>query len=281
MKLYITIAAHYVESRLPFLERVLKSVAAIPTQHTKVIIHTNDLSEAEADKIRATYANTGLDATIERVRNLTHPYFLTWAHKAHMPEFLKTDYTHFAYLEDDMEITQKTMDYWARTRKLFLTNGLNFIPAIHRVEYGFWGKPFSVDCTHTTPLDVGPKMTVENKTFVGLDEPYQGMFIMDRELVEEHIKSNSFRYETANPKFEIRERANLGNLFENVPPGFQHRALVPVDNFSDCWVHHNANNYVKTRYSPFGKLPVKVMFSPNYVPPTNYFRAVLKRLGKI
>jgi hypothetical protein len=37
---------------------------------------------------------------------------------------------------------------------------------------------------------------VLDQTYVALPQPYQGCFLMDREMVEEHINSPSFNPET-------------------------------------------------------------------------------------
>ena len=45
-----------------------------------------------------------------------------------------------------MKITPKTMAYWKQTKSLFKEKNLNFIPAIHRIEYKD-GVAVSLDAT--------------------------------------------------------------------------------------------------------------------------------------
>ena len=245
MKLYVNICFHYVEERLKFLNEVIASILEIPTEETVIIVNSNELFECEG--------------VVNVAHGLKHPYHLTWEHKKYLQQFLNSDYDTYVYLEDDMKITKQTIDYWKQTKELFKNNNLNFIPAIHRIEYKD-GIPMSLDATKK-PNNC-PSIVVNNQKFVCLPEPYQGMFIMNREEVIEHLNSQyailgEYRF------FGIRESANLGNMFVNVPQGYPHRAVVPVDGFERCWVHHVANNYSSNLNSPHAKIPAKDLLNVN------------------
>jgi len=248
MKLYVNICFHYVEERLQYLDKVINSIQKIPTKETLIIVNSNERFECEG--------------VVYVAHGLKDPYHLTWEHKKYMVEFLKTDYTHYVYLEDDMEITKQTMDYWIETRQLFKENNANFLPAIHRIEYDNDGVPYSLDCTKKINFINLQKVMIGDQAFASLPEPYQGMFIMDRELVQEHMNTQSY-YIGQNRGYGIRESANLGNMYENVPDGFSHRALVPLEKFERCWVHHNSNNYQANLNTPHAKIKVEELFNGN------------------
>jgi hypothetical protein len=251
VKIVVAITFHYREEKLPYLIKVLKSIATISAEQLKVIISTNQPFDLEI---------ANLDLELDVVERLYHPFFLAWCHKRYMLQFLDSDNTHFIYLEDDIEITPQTVDYWVRTRELFLRNNLNFIPAILRVEYDSRGNAYAVDCVNSVVESSRPGITVEGQKFVSLESPYQAMFIMDRALVKEHTLSRSFRYETATPfqgAWLVQDLAAQGNMFENVPKGFEHRYLIPVNNQTEAWVHHNTDTYVNIPDSPHGKLPAE------------------------
>lgn len=255
MKIIVAITFHYREEKLPYLNKVLNSIAGISADSLKVIICTNQQFDV---------AVNNLSIELDVVERLYHPYFLAWCHKRHMLHFLDSDNTHFIYLEDDIEITQQTVDYWLKNRELFLRNGLEFIPAILRVEYDSRGNAYAVDCVKSVSKISRPNITVEGHEFVSLESPYQAMYIMDRALVKEHTLSRSFRYETANPfqgAWLVQDLAAQGNMFENVPPGFEHRYLIPTNNTVECWVHHNTDTYVNIPNSPHGKLPAEFIIA--------------------
>lgn len=236
MKLYVNICFHYVEERLKYLDEVIASIQEIPTEETVIIVNSNQIFECEA--------------IVNVAHGLRHPYHLTWEHKKYLQEFLNSGYDTYVYLEDDMKLSKQNINYWKKTKELFKKYNLNFIPALHRVEYQN-GKALSLDATRKPGICNG--IILENQKFIFLPEPYQGLFIMDRDEVIEHMNSQYYIIGEYN-NYGIRESANLGNLYVNVPQGYGHRAVVPVENFEQCWIHHLSNNYSKDNGSPHAKI---------------------------
>jgi len=265
MKLYTVIAFHYVEKRLQYLERTLSWLIDINTDHTKIVIQTNDVTDSQHKKLKMLLSNQpkNVEIEIDTVRDLKDPFMLTWAHKCRMLDFKESTYTHFAYLEDDMVLTQDLVNYWVKTRAVFQKRDRNLIPGFFRVEYKE-GRAYSVDIKTPYRVNDLTKLTLD-RNYVSLPHPYQGCFLMDRELVEEHISSPSFNPETCrripNTANDTRERANFGNTYENIPEGFKHRMMVPLDIFVECWIHHCADTYVNMSDTLHGKLPAERIFT--------------------
>jgi len=239
MKLFVVLAFHYVEERLENFYKAYESLSKIP--NIKIIVDSNVNFD---DKLHI------------NVYELDDPYHLTWQHKNYMPMFLKSDFTHFAYIEGNLIIKKEVFDYWQQSRELFKRNNLNFIPATHRVQI-VDEQVYSLDCTHV--VRSRPIMEVEGQKFVSLAEPYQGMFIMDKEMVEEHINSNYFSLGQKG-YYGIRESANLGNMYVNTPVGYEHRAVVPLNNFSKCWTPHFGTDYHRDAHSPHAKIKIEDLF---------------------
>ena len=240
MKLWVNVCFYYVEERLERFREVIKTISDIP--NIKLIINSN----------------VNFDSNLPiHVTELSDPYWHTWEHKKYMPEFLESDYTHYAYLEGNIHVEKKTFDYWIKTRELFQQNNLNFIPAVHRVQKNKEGQVYSLDCTHYQRHR--PTITVEEQKFISLSEPYQGMFIMDKELVKEHIESDYYPFGQKG-SWGIRESANLGNMFVNIPVGFGHRCMLPLNNFSDTWVTHFGTDYHGDKNSPHAKIKIEDLF---------------------
>jgi len=240
MKLWVNVCFYYVEERLEQFRKVIKTLSDIP--NIKLIINSN----------------VNFDSTLPiQVTELGDPYWHTWEHKKYMPEFLESDYTHFVYLEGNIQVEKKTFLYWNQTRSLFLKNNLNFIPAVHRVQRDTEGQVYSLDCTHLQRHR--PTITVEEQKFISLSEPYQGMFIMDKELVKEHIESDYYKFGQKG-SWGIRESANLGNMFVNIPPGYGHRYMLPLNNFSNTWVTHFGTDYHGDKNSPHAKIKIQDLF---------------------
>ena len=236
----MNVAFHYVPKRLEGFYKNISALKEMPD--AKIVINSN----------------TNFDAKLPiHVSNLDDPYHLTWEHKKWMQEFLDSDYTHYAYLEGNILVQRKTFYYWNKTRELFKRNNFNFIPATHRVQIKD-GQVYSLDCTHHQRHR--PTIEVEGRKFISLAEPYQGMFIMDKEMVEEHIESDYFKLGQKG-WWGIRESANLGNLFVNVPSGYQHRGMIPLNNFSDSWIEHFGTDYHGDINSPHAKIKIEELFN--------------------
>jgi hypothetical protein len=238
MKLWVNVCFYYVEKRV---ERFYKLIENLKSVDAKFIVNSN--------------VNFDNNLPID-IANLSDPYHLTWEHKKYMQSFLDSEYTHFAYLEGNIEITKKNLDYWKSTKQLFEKNNSNFIPGLHRVQI-VDNQVYTLDCTRQ--VSKIPSLELEGKKFISLPEPYQGMFIMDKQMVREHIQSDYFNM-SQKGWWGIRESANLGNTFVNVPGGFGHRILVPLDNFEDCLIPHFGTDYHNDPTSPHAKIKIENLF---------------------
>ena len=258
MKLFVNIAFHYVAERVGFLHQVLTSVTSIKTEKTKIIINFNDVDIALMNNIVDKYPQGVIE--VHKTTGLGNPFMLTWEHKKYLSEFLETDYTHYAYLEDDMKLTQENIDYWIRTRKLFKDNDVNFLPSFYRVEIRNDGNKVSVDFMYPQKIEESKCITVENEQYIFPNYPYHGMFVMDRELVEEHINSSASDFDKCKRVYDIREDANVLYIFDDVPEGYPHRAVLPLNGLDECAIHHVANNYSKDVNTLFGKILMNECF---------------------
>lgn len=241
MKLWVSLCFYYVENRLENFKRTINNLSNIP--NIKITVDSNVNFDSNLDV---------------HVKELSDPYHYTWEHKKYMTEFLESDYTHFAYLEGNIDVTQKTFNYWNKTRQLFKENGHNLIPATHRIQKNKEGQIYSLDTIHK---QTGCRqMIIGGQTFVFLSEPYQGMFIMDKELVEEHINSGYYSLGHKH-SYGIRESANLGNIYVNVPPNLPHRAALPLNIPSECMVEHFGTDYLNDKNSPHAKIKIEELFT--------------------
>lgn len=262
MKLFVAITFHYNPDKLVYLKRALDSLETIKTERTHVVISTNDVTDDQLNTIKE--LNTNLDIFVEPVRRLYHPFFLAWNHKKYMLHFMSTDFTHFLYMEDDLKITQENIDYWIEHREFLVSKGVELIPAHHRIEFDNDGRAYSVDSVESIPISGACTFTIDDKKYILLPRPYQAMFLMDKDLVHEHIFSPSFRFETSFPyngAWLIQDTASQGNMFTNVTfDKIPHRMVIPVDDFERSWIHHMTDNYVNDPESQHSKILVEKVF---------------------
>ncbi len=165
------------------------------------------------------------------------------------------------YIEDDIMINKNNIEYWLKGREELRHTG--FIPSFLRYEKKDGGTIYSTDVTKPVHLSHMPKISLPNGySYVNFREPYQGMYLLDRELMAEHLRGPS-----SSPDFgpwHIREKAAQGLTFTNIPTGFYSRNLVGFDHkkFSvdpGCLIHHLPDNYANNPQSPFAKIPCRML----------------------
>lgn len=245
--------------RIDLMRYTFEKIARFHTDYTKIVVYVNNVSNEQITNYAKNFQDIPVDfAFIPVTKELYHPYEMCWEHKTLLPKFVESTYTHFMYYENDLEIKQHNIDYWLETRALFKRNNLNFVPCFHRIEKNKHSDIFSLDICFTEEPQV---ITVESKRYAFLSSPYHAMYIMDRELAAEHLDSRFFAFDRNLAWHGISERAALGNLYDNVPEGYPHRGLVPVDEFSQCWIHHLPNKFVNMPNDTFGKLKIDQIMS--------------------
>ncbi len=248
-KLAICVTFHFVKNRLRYLDMISDHFASLAEQLSVVIV-TNSEQTENLDKISAVLANKGFEFDFLVPTGLGHPFLLTWTHFVDFRKKIKDpSFTHFMYLEDDILVTRRNMEYWMTAREELRRR--DFIPSFLRVEkkdgFADW---VSSDCLNTHNVAHLPRYQAQknsDRIYVSLPTPYQGMYLLDRELMIEHLDGPS-----SVPEYGywrgIREEAARGLAVAKVRKGFNSRNLVPfsmeqgkIDEV--CFIHHTPNNY--------------------------------------
>jgi hypothetical protein len=263
-KLLVCITFHYSDARIPILKETCSRLGQL-AEEVEVVILTNGESYIPS-LLRELKACT-YQLKILAPKLLGHPYLLTWCHQRIFRDRIKEDTatSHFMYIEDDIVITPENIEYWLEGREKLCSTGL--IPSFLRYERSARNSEmFATDLTRKVNPLIAPKVYVDSKEYVymNLPQPYQGMYLLDRELIEEHLNSSS-----SSPDFgswPIREKATQGITFLNVPRPFSSRNVIgyslsnkAIDKRS--LIHHAANNYVDDPGSQLGKVPINSLFS--------------------
>lgn len=292
-RLAIAVTVLYVPARLPFLARIAEHFHEL-ADSVLVFVVTNTELPAERDAIRQTMGKQ--DHRIVSPTLLGHPFLLPWCHHDVFRKVLATDpsVTHFMYLEDDIEVRRPNIDYWLRGREELRPHGL--IPSMLRYEIRPGdGAKVAVDVTRVVSVSDMPQIRIKpDYLYMNMPNPYQGMVLLDRELMAEHLSGPS-----SNPDFgpwRIREKAAQGVTFWQVPDGFIARNAVgirlranaaSVSNIGttsatttsivnaganqfevdpDCLIYHTANNYSRNPERRAGKLPLGELLQPSSTP---------------
>lgn len=266
VKAFVTF--HYRLENMPFLDRVLRNLADFDVRrmHVTVVTSTEDGEEqALLEKLCRNYFETG-DFAIEAFPNCQPGFLLTWKHKPLLRAAAADPaggFSHFLYVEDDIGLTYRNFQYFTEHAEALRELGL--IPSFVRTEF-MDGTIRS--CDAIGPSLATPLVKVFDCTFAPPAFPFCACFIMDRLLVSEYLSSRSFDYDRSREVsfWGIPERAAMGLCWENPPPGFSHRYVVPIHAdlrpLACCQVPHMPAKYAPMPDVCFGKRPVESLFVP-------------------
>jgi hypothetical protein len=247
---------------LPFLKSITEAHEGLaPEIKTYVITNTND--PEELDFIRQTVDQIDLEIRVPEL--LGHPYLLTWCHRQIFHEYLESgqNATHFMYTEDDVLVTRKNIEYYLTGMERL--RSVNGIPGFLRFEMNDLNEKFSTDITARLCLRELPRLSFDDGySFVGLPEPYQGMYLLDQFLIKELLYTDAGSPDFPHFRaFGIREKAAQGLTYHQVPNGAYSRYFLGVINKqvdSGALIHHLPNNYATDICSPLGKIPLDKLF---------------------
>jgi hypothetical protein len=261
-RLLAAITFHYDEARLGYLKKVCLQIPLLGFDY-KVLVVTNAKDESAHQKIRDQLGHFS-NFQIVSYPVMGHPFFLTWGHLPMFKCYHESDpsYSHFMYLEDDIQVTARNVNYWLRGRHEL--NKYRLYPSFVRYEINHINDNWvATDITKPLKLKALPKISITPEyLFINSPQPYQGMYLMDREMMLEYFKSPAYSPDYGG--WGIREKATQGLSFVNVPKSFLSRNLIGF-NLSqkvidpDALIQHLPGNYANDPDSTFGKLPIDML----------------------
>lgn len=262
MKVWINMPFLIQQEKIGYLERALLSLSRWKVDQMRVIVFVNEANDWLTE-LAYSLSTKNKDFKIEQVYVAENPLMLLWEHKKYIPEFLASGFTHFIYMDGDIEIPYKVFEYWLETRKLFIKQGYDrFIPGTFRIET-YQGIDYASDLTYRTEIDNLPILNIGGKWFFRPQEPFQDVSIMDKVMAKEHLESPYFHphMDQSIHRFGFGETCISGYILYDVPEGLNHRVLIPLDDYVKCWVYHLPANYAANPDSEHGKIPAYNIFA--------------------
>lgn len=264
-KMLICVTFFYVEKRLRYLDTISAYFSQL-AETVSVYVITNSDDPVSKKKIEEVIRGKGFDFEVVSPTLLPHRFLLGWCHlEIFRTHFKDETISHFLCIEDDICIKPNNIVYWTRGREALRV--FNLIPSFLRYEIKDGGDEFySSDVTEKVNIFSMPKINIsEAYVYLNLPQPYQGMYLLDRDLMHEHLTGLSSYPDFG--KWPIREKATQGVTFLNVPKGFWSRNLVGYKSLEkgidpDCLIQHLPNNYANNPDSPHGKILISSMISP-------------------
>ncbi len=278
MKL-VTCLAHCDPAKLPILSQVLKQQKLL-CEEVHVCVLTDKTRAEDLELIRSFVPEQTAQFKVEIINRdydkLPSPWLLTWAHKEIMRErFSDPTYTHFMCIEDDMEVTPTCFNYWLREREnLKAFSEYNIYPSFLRVEWNTehqtWAATDAIKGDQFSVSQSPRLLPGQGYGYINLGRAYQGMYLYDRELMQEHVQSATFDLDQFVPDWRSRilhtkwplgltEAAVLALTHANVPSGCYSRNFIPFYtkyNMVDpcCFVHHLPDKYTNMPDTDQGKV---------------------------
>lgn len=256
-KLAAIIAFFYNEKKLSILFKVCESLVEI-SDKSEIYILTNSISSYQAEKIKKGISKK---VKIIIIDEIVHNRLLPWYHLNLMKKLYNNEeITHFLYLEDDIMINKLNLNYWINSRKIL--KKFNLIPAFTRTEINENDNElYAVDFTKENDIKKLPKIKVNrNYEFINHKFPYQGMYLYDRELMQEHLQGPSSNPDCGHGAFDtnfldqrminldLMAKANIGLTYINIPSGYFNRMVTLYNNKKkeidvNCRIKHLSNKY--------------------------------------
>lgn len=249
------------------LATVIRHLSLIPVARLKLEVYTNapltDMSGFGSILNRA--RGQSFHPIHVDISMLEHPYMLTWEHRHGVGRFLADagNKDLFLYLEDDEVFTHANLVQFQSSREPLKEVGL--IPSFLRIEFAQSLKKWvSTDLSHRVSLSQAPHLRdmESRRLFVGLPNPYCGMYMLDKELAGEFVDSEAF-FEVRSRHLGLgtRERAANGLNGVNIPEGFGARGLVEFDPddlhpTQGSLIQHLGDVYGNSRQIMFGTIPI-------------------------
>lgn len=256
LRLLVCIPFLFRASRVQLLFQVIRSISQLRVRSLEIRVLTDMVEEESLQPIRSLFAPMVADGQLKLhpVRPLSEPTHLPWAHK----EILRKEFAPrcgesdiFMYIEDDILFGDLNLTYWVAARRFL--RPFKLIPSFVRYEYNCDDNSvyatdhvYSADVTKKELLDFG------GWSFVRTDFPFDGIYLLDRELMERHLTSPAFDRDSSRALagWGNLERAAMGPRFDDWPSGCGSRSAFPLRKADlvpafPCWIHHIPNSYAR------------------------------------
>ena len=253
--LIIVICFFYNKKKFNNLKKTLSQISSYKFKK-KLVIITNFLDNTQKKELNKIIKSKINNYQIQEIKNLPDYNLLPWFSINVMKEnFKKKDNTHFMYLEDDILISNKNIFYWIYFRNIL--KKFRLIPGFLRFEKNK-NKMISVDNPQKIKISKNPHIFDSNKEFgfINSKYPYHAMYLMDRELMRDYLKSNAIKFDHAfhnksmKSLYPIKEQLNISYAYINIPKGFHNRLMIPFNYKKEildyCLIEHSELKYSKS-----------------------------------
>ena len=269
-KLAITICFHFNKKKIDNLIKVCSEIKEYKFPKDVTIV-TNNINSNDYDLLKKNIKKKITKFKVISIKESPESNLLPWfCFDILKKKYSDKSFSHFLYLEDDILINSKNINYWNYCRVIL--KRYKIIPSFLRYEL-YKNNKYSVDNPNIVKIKNTPSIlsNSEKNGFINLKYPYHAACLMDKELMKEYFNSSlvnidyGFHHRIMKTLYPIKELANIIIAYINVPIGFHNRYFLPFRNKNEipsyCLIRHLDNKYVKMKTWHYGKIQVKHLLS--------------------
>ena len=236
LKIVKHISFYYLENRIKYINKIIDETNNY-LYKTDLYIHTNnkDLSINTFNN----YTNGTINIIYHDLSNI-HPYYLTWKCRDLLKD-QKNDYDIFIYLEDDILVPWKAINYWLEYNEQLIEHNYNL--GFVRIEINPNNNEEYI--TDLFGVKLNKIINLDNVDYcVNNLNPYCAFWIYNKNEFNKYVESDYYNLQNIKG-YEVRETSAIG--LHGLRTDWYKNTIIPiVDNklISDCRIYHMPNNYV-------------------------------------
>jgi len=246
----------YIENRIQYINNIINETNTYENR-TDIYIHTNNKELTE--RAFTNYTNGSLNIIYHDLSN-EHPYYLTWKCRD-LLKAQRNDYDIFMYIEDDILVPYKAIQYWLRYNEKVIEHGYNL--GFVRIELG---KDSIEYITDLLGEHLDTVITLDNDEYcVNNKNTYCGFWIYNKNEFNRFASSKFYDPSTISG-YDIREQSAIG--LHGKSNDWYKNTVIPIINnklIEDCKIYHMPNTYVNDSNSLFATIPFNTAIKLNTV----------------
>ena len=244
MKITKHISFYFLIDRIIYINNIIDETNKYEYT-TDIFIHTNNIDLQEA--MLNNYTNGYIKIIYHDLSNI-NPFYLTWKCRELLQQ-QRNEYDIFMYIEDDILVPYKAIQYWLEYNQILLEMNYNLgfvrIEVEDGIEYitDLYGEIFD------TFIDLN-----ETKYCVNNKNPYCAFWIYNKNEFNNFVNSKYYNINNISG-YGIRERSAVGLHGKNTV--YYKNTLIPIVNnklIEECKIYHMPNNYVLNKNTPFATI---------------------------
>ena len=239
MKIAKHITFYFIYKRIALINKIIEETNKYP-HLTDIFIHTN--GEFLLLHHLNNYTNGNIKIIYHDLVGI-NPHFLTWKCRDLLKQ-QRHDYDIFMYIEDDILVPSKAINYWITYNEKLIQKNYNL--GFVRIEIGTDGAEYITDLPN---VQLNTFACIDNQIYcVNNINPYCAFWIYNSQEFNRFV--DSLYYDINNicfKKFEymIREKSAFG--LHSLDTKWYINTLIPITDkklIDECKIYHMGNNYV-------------------------------------